>query len=257
MVSQAGSMAQPKPCCRSFACCSTRPNGRSTQRDRALQGDLRRLAGGPRPRRARPFAPVGARHLRARRDARDGTDRAVLGARGARRRELGGPPRARLGLPPPGQRALGARLRAARGRGAVTGTRDIAAVSRRDPVRGRRAGMVAAGWHAAEALAADGVEAGSSRCPGCARRGRRLAGRSRERRHRRHARTTTTSPAARATRCFAAPGRGGPEPRAQNRCHQHPEVGRQRRCVEGARLDAEGIAGAVRRRLGYDGVSRP
>ena len=144
MVSQAGSMALAGliPVCHSFACfLSTRPNeqiyNNATERSKVIYvGSL----AGPRPRRARPLAPVGARHLRARRDARDGADRAVLGARGARRRELGRPPRARLGLPPPGQRALGARLRAARGRGAVTGTRDSAAARRRDPVRGRRAG---------------------------------------------------------------------------------------------------------------------
>ena len=65
------------------------------QRDRALEGDLRRLARRPRSRRAGPLAPVGARHLRARRDAGDGADRAVLRERGAGGRRLGGPPRAR------------------------------------------------------------------------------------------------------------------------------------------------------------------
>ena len=40
------------------------------QRDRAHEGDLRRLAGRARARRARALAPVGPRHLGARRDAR-------------------------------------------------------------------------------------------------------------------------------------------------------------------------------------------
>ena len=53
------------------------------QRDRALEGDLRRVARRARPRRARSLASVRARHLGARCDARDGADRAVLGVGGA------------------------------------------------------------------------------------------------------------------------------------------------------------------------------
>ena len=86
------------------------------QRDRALEGDLRRLARRARPGRARALAPVGARHLRARRRC---PGMALIepfsrGARCGRRVDWAVHRRAGLGLPAPRQRAVGARLRPAR-----------------------------------------------------------------------------------------------------------------------------------------------
>ena len=77
------------------------------QRDRGLEGHLRRLARRPRPGRAWPLAPVGARHLGARRDAGHGADRAVLASGGARGRRVGRQRGAGPGLPPARQRAAG------------------------------------------------------------------------------------------------------------------------------------------------------
>ena len=81
MVSMAGGMARrgALPVVHSFACFLVGAAERADLQpgQRALEGDLRRLARRPAAGRSRPLAPVGARHLRARRGAEAGDGRAV------------------------------------------------------------------------------------------------------------------------------------------------------------------------------------
>ena len=81
MVSMAAGMARrgALPVVHSFACfLSARPNEQIyNQCSESLEGDLRRLARRPAARRARPLAPVGPRHLGARRGAAPGAGGAV------------------------------------------------------------------------------------------------------------------------------------------------------------------------------------
>ena len=135
MVSQAGAMALAGllPVCHSFACfLSTRPNeqiyNNATERSKVIYvGSLAGLVpGGPghSHQSVRDISALGAMPGMALLEP-------FSRARGARGRELGGAPGARLGLPPSGQRARG-RSASTRPRSSELdpGTRDRAAARR-------------------------------------------------------------------------------------------------------------------------------
>jgi transketolase C-terminal domain/subunit len=111
--------------------------------------------------------------------------------------------------------------------------------------------MVSGGWHAAEQLAGDGVEAGVVALPWLRGRRRRLAGGGRRRRGDRHARQPLPR------RRSGRGGAGGTGRRCAgpaSRVHQIgvteiPKSGENNEVLHAHGLDAEGIAASVRLRL--------
>ena len=201
------------------------------QRDRGHEDHLRGLAGRARTGRSRPLAPVRPRHLRARRRPGHVADRAVHGGRARGGARLGGAPRARVGLPAPRERSVGARFRPAGGRRGRPRARHGAPPGRGRALRRRGAGD-GRGRLARSRPARGGRDrSGPRRAPLAARRRRRLARRGRRRRADRHARQPLRHrrPGGRGA---GGARRGGPRgglARAEDRRHRGAEERRQRR----------------------------
>ena len=200
MVSQAGAMALAGllPVVPLVRVLPDPARGRADlqQRERGDEGALPRLARRPRPRRAWPLAPVGARHRADGLGPGAGGDRAVLRERGAPRGRSGrrarptGPVYLRLVSPP---WPLGFDPPAAElveGRGTILREGEEGTFVCTGPV------LVSQAWAACERAR----RLGPRRAPVAARDRRRLARRARPGR-RSSASTTTSSPAARARRC--------------------------------------------------------